>query len=238
MSRPPCRFINLPGGCRRGKDCHFAHAFTQNNANTRPLSPSSASSDRSSHPNTQRPNASGPPLPKGVCRFFWEHGRCNREFECRYEHTPKTERSSRAGPSSSRSTITPSEAVIQRLAPFLTEEGLSKMNRSGTDGFFSQDPSASLSPSEAHNALKKFLQDNFRFRTTFEVYAFLKPLSSANASNTHWVRYEVVIVTTLLKTLDRLRKMAKCVACSFDVTRCQLMLHQLLLNTMSSVRDY
>ncbi|KIK93721.1 hypothetical protein PAXRUDRAFT_828683 [Paxillus rubicundulus Ve08.2h10] len=185
MSRPPCRYINSPGGCRRGKDCHFAHTLTSKTANTRPFSPSSASSDGSSHPNTQRPNASGSPLPKGVCRFFWEHGRCSREFECRYEHTSKAEGSSRTGP---RSTITPSEAVLRRLAPFLTEEGLSKMNGSGTDGFFSQDPSASLSPSEAHNALKRFLQDNFRFRSTFEVYAFLKPLNSANASNTHWTQ--------------------------------------------------
>jgi hypothetical protein len=69
------------------------------------------------------------------------------------------------------------------VAPFLTEAGLAKIGGSGTDGFFSPDPSSTLSPTEAHNALKRYLSDNFRFKSTFEIYAFMKPLNSASASN-------------------------------------------------------
>ncbi|KIJ68146.1 hypothetical protein HYDPIDRAFT_107807 [Hydnomerulius pinastri MD-312] len=170
MSRPPCRYMNSPGGCRRGDQCHFAHSRTTgNNDNNR---------------QNIHPSASGSSAPPGVCRNYWEQGRCNREFDCRYQHTRKPDGT--APQARPKLAITPSETVLQRLAPFLTEEGLSKINGSGTDGFFSQDFSVSLTPSEAHNSLKRFLQDNFRFRSTFEVYAFLKPLNSANASNTNW----------------------------------------------------
>ncbi|KAF9227364.1 hypothetical protein BS17DRAFT_747823 [Gyrodon lividus] len=212
MSRPPCRYIKSPGGCRRGDDCHFAHPSTPNNANTTHSLSSSTPPGRSSRRNAQRQNPSGPPVPKGVCTFFWDQGRCNKEFECRYQHTRKTEGSSGRPGASSTSTITPSQAVLRRLAPFLTEEGLSKLNGSGTDGFFSQDSSALLSPSEAHNALKKFLQDNFRFRTTFEIYGFLKPLNSANASNTNWTQEDGQLLLNtmssqngLLRLIDILR---------------------------------
>jgi hypothetical protein len=74
------------------------------------------------------------------------------------------------------------------------------MSGSGTDGFFSQDPSSDLSPSEAHNALKRYLSDFFRFKHTFEVYAFLRPLNSATASNAGWVRHAIffVVATNVL----------------------------------------
>ena len=60
------------------------------------------------------------------------------------------------------------------------------MSGTGTDVFFFPD-SNEVSPTVAHNAMKKFLFDDFRFRTTFEIYAFLKPLSSAHTGNNSWV---------------------------------------------------
>lgn len=186
MSRLPCRFFNTPAGCNRGNQCKFAHSPPNNPTdNTRPLSPNSSGPPQSA----SRPSGTGNP-PPGVCRYFWEQGRCKREFNCRYAHTQKATNSS-PSPSQAAPTVTRSTAVLQRVAPFLTEQGLSKMSGSGTDGFFSQDPS-SLSPSEAHNALKRYLFDAFRFKNTFEVYAFLKPLSSATASNANWVCHDVL----------------------------------------------
>jgi hypothetical protein len=73
------------------------------------------------------------------------------------------------------------------IAPFLTEKGLAKINGSGTDGFFAQAPSTSLSPTEAHSRLKRFLQDNFKLDSASKIYSFLTPLSSANATNRLWV---------------------------------------------------
>ncbi|KAL4078398.1 hypothetical protein V8B97DRAFT_1263298 [Scleroderma yunnanense] len=75
---------------------------------------------------------------------------------------------------------------LEHLAPFLTEQGLSRLNGHGTDGFLYQDASNSLSPVEAHNALQGFLSNEFRFQNVFKVYDFLAPLTSANSFNTKW----------------------------------------------------
>lgn len=73
------------------------------------------------------------------------------------------------------------------VAPFLTEQGLAKLNSNATDGFFAGSKTSLLSPTEAHDRLKRFLFDNFKFKTSFDVYAFLVPLTSANSTNTLWV---------------------------------------------------
>ena len=184
MSRPSCRFFNTPTGCNRGNQCKFAHSPLNDTAR---LSQSTPPSDhRAAVPrNSTSPGGNGN-SPPGVCSFFWENGRCRREFSCRYKHIQKANEST-LGPPSTSATTTRSATVLQRVAPFLTEQGLSKMSGSGTDGFFSQDLSSSLSPTEAHNALKHFLYDNYRFQNAFHIYAFLKPLNSATASNAGWV---------------------------------------------------
>lgn len=188
MSRP-CRFFNTPAGCNRGSQCKFVHAIPQNAAaGARPLSPSSAS-DASAGPPPQRPahpGSAGNPPPPGVCRFFWEQGRCNREFNCRYRHSQRVDAPTTPPPPPVAPPVARS-AALQRVAPFLTEQGLAKMSGSGTDGFFSPDPDAALSPSEAHNALKRYLSDYFRFKSTPEMYAFVKPLNNATAANANWV---------------------------------------------------
>ena len=183
MSRP-CRFFNTSAGCNRGNQCKFAHSSP--NVSTRPATPDNSAPPQS----TSRPSGTGNP-PPGVCKYFWEQGRCKREFNCHFAHTQKADRTTPAPASTSSSTTSRSATVMQRVAPFLTEQGLSKMSGSGTDGFFSPDPSSVLSPSEAHNALKRYLSDYFRFKHTFEVYAFLKPLNSATASNAGWVRHAI-----------------------------------------------
>ncbi|KAL4078405.1 hypothetical protein V8B97DRAFT_1937181 [Scleroderma yunnanense] len=170
LQRPPCRFFSLPGGCRRGNQCHFAHDVSP--------APSDAGTT----------TASNRPLPpKGVCRFYWEQGRCAREFDCRYRHETGPDVPKRpATPSAQRPVASPLQK--ERLAPFLTEQGLSRLNGGGTDGFLYQDASNSLSPVEAHNALQRFLFDKFRFQNAFQVYAFLAPLTSANSSNSKWTQ--------------------------------------------------
>ncbi|KAH0839427.1 hypothetical protein J3R83DRAFT_202 [Lanmaoa asiatica] len=184
MSPPLCRFVNTPRGCHRGNQCNFSHPQpNQGSDSARPLSPPPAPNSSRQPQSTSHPSGSGNP-PPGVCKFFWEQGRCKREFNCHYKHTQKADNINSSPASTSTGTMR-STTVLQRVAPFLTEEGLSKMSGSGTDGFFSEDPS-SFSPSEAHNALKRFLSDVFRFKSTFEVYAFVKPLNSATASNAGW----------------------------------------------------
>ena len=192
MARPPlpCRFYNSPGGCRRGGDCRFLHISRNTDREETPRSPrlssSSSPTPRSSAPlNPEPPTSLSLPVPKGICRFYWENGSCKREFGCHFEHTRKTQSIVNGSPAA-RLTVT-SQAAHELIAPFLTEKGLAKINGSGTDGFFAQDTSTSLSPTEAHNHLKRFLSDHFRFKYTFLIYAFLIPLSSANAANRLWV---------------------------------------------------
>ena len=160
-----CRLYQA-GDCRFGAKCKFSHsAHTQGGQ-----SPGSSTSIP--------PKASSSP-PSGVCSFYWKTGGCKREFECKYEHIQCND-----GPE-----ITPQRpqfnlAGNNAIAPFLTEQGLAKINGIATDGFFE---STSLSPTDAHGRFKRFLSDTFRFRTSFEVYAFLVPLNSANCNNSLWV---------------------------------------------------
>ena len=189
MSRAPCRFFNTPSGCGKGSQCPFVHSSP--NDTTRPVrSPTPGNVAPPQSANRPSGNGNSPP---GVCKYFWDTGKCKREFSCRYKHTQQAGRTTPPpAPSPSATAQSTSESVLKRVAPFLTEQGLSKMSGSGTDGFFAQDDS--LSPSEAHNTLKRYLSDYFRFKTTFEVYAFLRPLNSATASNAGWVRHAVFVV--------------------------------------------
>ena len=187
MARPTCRFHNLPGGCRQGANCKFSHTNRSTDRNETQASPCSSSSSpltpRSPPTERQSSPSSSIPLPRGVCRFYWETGNCRREFDCRFEHTQKMQ------PTGNRfaGIAVASQAAQELIAPFLTEKGLAKLSGSGTDGFFAQDNLTSLSPTEAHSKLKRFLQDNFRFNTTLQIYAFLIPLISANTTNKLWV---------------------------------------------------
>lgn len=168
MSRKPCHFQYTPGGCRKGGDCTFYHAATRGVSST------------SSPGSTHRPQ-DATKAPPGVCIFYWSSGQCNRGFECRYKHIINTRI---ASPSRSESHL----SITDSIAPFLTKAGLAKLNESSTDVFFSCS-SKSMTPSEAHNSLRKYLSDDFRFSKTFDIYGFLIPLGNANSSNSTWVSW-------------------------------------------------
>ncbi|KAI9460070.1 hypothetical protein HD554DRAFT_1598519 [Boletus coccyginus] len=201
----PCHFFNTPAGCNRGNQCKFAHSSPSNSA--RPLSPSP--SDVSAPPQrTPRPSGNGN-HPPGVCKYFWEQGRCTRELNCRYVHTQKADGPSTptpAAPSSLSDDMARSSTVSQRNTPFLMEHALSKMSGSGTDVFFPHD-SSSLSPSEAHNNLKLYLADNFRFESTFQVYTFLKVLNSATASNAGWTQEDGQLLLQTMASQNGLHRL-------------------------------
>jgi hypothetical protein len=178
MSRRPCVFFDKPGGCRRGGQCKFLHARS-----TSPAPSSGRSSPALSQGSSSSIQNSLPRAPPGVCNFYWTTGTCKREFACRFRHASSSP-VQKTIPQSNRSTLS---STIDSIAPFLTEAGLARVTGTSTDVFFSADSTKDLSPTEAHSALKRYLFDDYRFRMTFDIYAFLKPLSSAHAANTSWV---------------------------------------------------
>ncbi|TFK44429.1 hypothetical protein BDQ12DRAFT_672980 [Crucibulum laeve] len=157
-----CRYYNKPGGCRAGANCKFAHA-------------QSTSSNAGPSRNPQQ-TASGP-VPSGVCRDFWATGSCRRAFDCRFRHVESAQRRKSQPPA-------PAAQAVDSIAPFLTSSGLARITGSGTDVF--SNPTENLSPNETHNHLKRFLYDDYRFRKTFDIYAFVIPLNSAHSSNASW----------------------------------------------------
>jgi hypothetical protein len=180
---PPrtCVFFDKPGGCRRGNQCKFLHTSS---SSPRPSSrPSSPAPSQGNSPSSQ---TSRPTAPPGVCSYYWTTGTCRREFACRFQHTSASPVQNVASQPIIRST---QSSAIDSIAPFLTEAGLARVTGTSTDIFFSTDSSKDLSPTEAHNALKRYLLDHYRFRMTFDIYAFLKPLSSAHSGNASWVSF-------------------------------------------------
>ncbi|KAF8210466.1 P-loop containing nucleoside triphosphate hydrolase protein [Mycena galopus ATCC 62051] len=186
MSRGPCHFYNKAGGCRRGTACGFSHAGS-----------SSGQSGRAADPSPGPRRGPPPKAPSGVCNYYWSTGSCRREFDCKFQHTQNPSLSSSPSPSSA-STFLPSTAP-NPLAPFLTESGLAKLNGSSTDIFFAP-PTRALSPNGIHNMLKKFLRDDFRFSKTFDIYGFLVPMTSIDASGPNWAPEDGPMLLTSLAT--------------------------------------
>ena len=174
-----CRF-HQAGHCRNGDRCKFSHS-NRTQVGQSPEPSGSFSTSLKSRPSKQ-PNlpAASSPRPNGVCQFYWTTGRCKLEFECKYRHV-RCDDGPETTPQRSQFNFAGNDAI----PPFLTEQGLAKINGIATDGFF--EISTSLSPTEAHNRLKKFLSDTFRFKNSFDVYSFLVPLNSANCNNSSWV---------------------------------------------------
>ncbi|KAF8867865.1 P-loop containing nucleoside triphosphate hydrolase protein [Gymnopilus junonius] len=203
MAPPPCRYHKSPGGCAKGNNCNFAHIdSTPSSPRSSSASPS-PSSRRGPGPRSANEQAT---LPPGVCSFYWTRGECKKEFKCRYRHI-RPDSNPQPSPSPSRRPISfSSSAAREMVIPFLTERGLAKVNSNATDGFFAGSETSFLSPTEAHGRLTRFLRDDFRFKTSFDVYAFLVPLSSANASNTKWTQEEgQLLLGSLTSTNGSLR---------------------------------
>lgn len=183
MSARPCVFFNKPSGCRRGDQCRFKH--DSDDTSQRSSSPPSRGWSSPGPPRGGTPTAQASPsrAPSGICDFYWKYGTCKREFACRFKHTTPS-----SANTATASTPKPSHTfAIDAIAPYLTEEGLARVTGTGTDVFFSSDSNKDLSPTEAHNALKRFLYNDYRFRMPFDIYSFLKPLSSAHTGNPSWV---------------------------------------------------
>ncbi|KIL62527.1 hypothetical protein M378DRAFT_128690 [Amanita muscaria Koide BX008] len=162
MSRhKPCHYHSSPGGCRR-KDCTFSHGSPGEH---RPRSPASAAS---AGPSTSSPG--------GVCKFYWSTKRCRDGSNCRYSHIENPSLNAQNSSSS---------GIITSLVPFLTDEGLAKVTGVGTDPLSPQ-PQKLLTPAQIRYDMRRFLQDDFRFKSTFEIYAFFVPLSSAISTNPAW----------------------------------------------------
>lgn len=79
---------------------------------------------------------------------------------------------------------TPSGA-LGSVIPFLTDEGLAKVMGTGTDSLSPQ-PATLLTPGEVRSRLERFLKDDFRFHTSFDIYAFFVPLNSTLSTNPAW----------------------------------------------------
>lgn len=185
---PPkvCDFYSKPGGCRRGTQCNFRHV--DNGANNEGSQQGSQPShSRSRQGSAVRPVPAGPPPPRGVCNSYWASGQCTRGFACRFRHESQSAASGSGGQGRSLPRPSASSRAVDALAPFLTEKGLSRITGTGSDIYFASPTSKTLTPPEAHNALKTYLHKDYQFSKTFYIYGFLKPISSASSGNESWV---------------------------------------------------
>ncbi|KAG8703866.1 hypothetical protein FRC09_003894, partial [Ceratobasidium sp. 395] len=131
-------------------------------------------------PNPQGAQHTAPPVPvnvpRGVCRNFWTTGRCFRGEECRFNHTANPEVP--AVPETSTS-----------LKSYFEAAGLGSFPSLETDKF-AAGVGSNKTPGQTHHFLKRFTEDNFRFETASQVYAFLELVCNANTENTSWTAEE------------------------------------------------
>ncbi|KAL0575353.1 hypothetical protein V5O48_006604, partial [Marasmius crinis-equi] len=180
MSRPsshrePCIFVRRPGGCRRGTSCRFSHDLNV------PLGPNrvgnAAATARPPPPDNR--NRFTENAPRGNCNFFWSTGQCNRGFECTFKHVQKP------STDTNRSPGTPEfdEPSLAEHLDFCTSEGLAEMND------IAYDRNYLMSPSQAHNSIKIYINPNFAFsdgsRAT-QMTEFAKILASVDRRNPSW----------------------------------------------------
>ncbi|KAG8955990.1 hypothetical protein FRC04_006439 [Tulasnella sp. 424] len=159
------------GQCSYGKKCKFSHTNPAGNSSSHGKSSSTPNGRRAAVPNNQG-NKFIADLPKGACRTFWETGRCNRGYECKYRHDQKL-----------APAATPSAAVTASVSTTPLDEGLvDRYVDAFSDGF----SPFTLTPNVVHNQIKPFIKDESRFRTNQEMYQFAAMLGSANMYNDSW----------------------------------------------------
>ncbi|KIO15632.1 hypothetical protein M407DRAFT_34782 [Tulasnella calospora MUT 4182] len=162
LPRNTCRSFWDTGKCDRGHSCKFQHISR------------SQSSQPQSTPQPAPPAANRfvADLPRNTCRTYWETGKCDRGYDCKFEHK------SRPQPSQPKS--------ISRTAPLvlgaLIEEYLDRYVSGFSDGFALN----SFNPGQVHNKLKPFVQDGSEFRTSQETYHFASILDSVHEYNDEW----------------------------------------------------
>lgn len=167
-----CNNFLATGKCRFGSKCKFAHdRDPQNRSRSSTPGPSSSGTPPLSPPTRPGGLTRAPPR---VCNFYWSSGTCSRGFDCSFKHERP--------PSSSSATGLPA-ADIEEEPDFFSVEGLT----AGSSA--TRDERHALTPSDAHNHLKGFLADNFRFETAAKVQGFVRILASINDKNKAWVSF-------------------------------------------------
>ncbi|KAI0288462.1 AAA domain-containing protein [Multifurca ochricompacta] len=117
-----------------------------------------------------RGNAIPNAIPRGVCKFYWSTGACDRGFECTFKHEAKLQA---VDPLSAKQ-------LEDYALDFFSLEELAMNNGSIVDS------QHTLRPSEAHNHLKQYLMDNFVFRGAMNVEGFSRIFASVSPRNKAW----------------------------------------------------
>ncbi|OSX56354.1 hypothetical protein POSPLADRAFT_1037619 [Postia placenta MAD-698-R-SB12] len=167
----PCRLFASGSGCRFGNRCKFSHDISSGT----PSSSQRTGSPSPSHGYASQPRTgSQSGAPPRVCNLYWNTGSCARAFECSFKHERK--------PVAATSVeAIPALSTEEEESPdFFSPEGLAMHNGSV------REERHALTPSEAHNHIKPFLADNYRFDNASRVQGFVRILASVNDRNKAW----------------------------------------------------
>ncbi|KIP05604.1 hypothetical protein PHLGIDRAFT_147296 [Phlebiopsis gigantea 11061_1 CR5-6] len=189
MSRAPCRFHNIPGGCRNGTGCRFAHVESESSS----LSGVDAYTTKPSVRNENRD------APQGVCRFFWKYGNCRHGFTCRHRHEHGAMQDVETTNSSS-SSQSPHTTSLRSEQPFTSR-------------------TQPKSPFEVHNYLKRYLQDGYQFRNALDMHSFVALLLEATANNAGWTKEEGQLLLSAIGKGNGLQRINELLSCDEVSTR-------------------
>ncbi|KAF8997694.1 hypothetical protein BDQ17DRAFT_1428824 [Cyathus striatus] len=168
--RGRCRLFTTPQGCRFGNRCKFSHDRSSTSSTTRTSNASSRSTQPLDGARSPTPNRPPSSAPRQVCSVFWESGKCNRSFDCRFKHERKPNASAGAQP-------TP---VPEEDPDFFSLEGMVSSSGAASEQLHQ------LNPHEAHNHIKFFLRDNYTFENASKVQGFVRILASIGDRNKSW----------------------------------------------------
>lgn len=126
--------------------------------------------------------SSGPPVPRNVCKFFWETGNCIRGFSCRFAH----ETAPGVEPAQLREVPNSANRAEDAETPYSSDAHLDSMQGAGSDAFREGDASY-LNPQETQSHLRRYLRDGYIFGTPAQRAAFSRLVKNATSTNSTWV---------------------------------------------------
>ncbi|KAI0696188.1 hypothetical protein BC835DRAFT_1272285 [Cytidiella melzeri] len=182
-----CRYYAKDARCRFGNSCKFSHTTAASfdatisagahrrsaSASSPQLTPSSTTRSRNGTFATSQQARSANDPPHQVCRVYWGMGTCDRLFDCQFKHVK--------GSVAAASNLPNIEVVDNGTPDFFSTEGLA------VNGGASHSPRLTLDPSSAHNNIRPFLKDNYRFENASKMQGFVNVLASVNDRNKSWV---------------------------------------------------